>query len=454
MIVFAIVMALGLKVFALEAYQIPTGSMQPNLMGMTKGSDGSAVSIHDRVLVDKVCFLVRDPVRWEVVVFRYPLATSNNYVKRLVGMPGEELQIRYGDLYARPLGTSEDFAILRKPPRLQASLWKKVWPVPGAEPDAHGFWDLNAGARWASGEFRLEPQGAIAVRGNIRDVYNHGYPAGLWHRVKQGDGNEAVNDLEIAGTATPESGAGALRVEIVSGQRQFALILDVARGRIVLEGSGGAAFEQSMRLQAGEPVRFELGFWDHQVRLRVKADAGKAEHVQALDLEPEPALSNRVRCAAEGGAWRLEPPTVSRDIYYLQPREARSGREESEPFSIPAGHYFMMGDNTENSLDSRDWVARVIQTTQPVGGRTQFRGDQLDGGSDPFFNNPRWNRMRTTMTLRDEWGNLHAIPSSQIASNLPEPAPLVPRAYILGKAMAVFLPIPPLSPVFRLKLVR
>ena len=57
-IVFAVAMSLGLKVFALEAYQIPTGSMQPTLMG-TALRDGAG-AVHDRVLVDKFSFLVRE----------------------------------------------------------------------------------------------------------------------------------------------------------------------------------------------------------------------------------------------------------------------------------------------------------------------------------------------------------------------------------------------------------
>ena len=106
-VIFAIVMAMGLKVFAVEAYQIPTGSMQPTLMGtdlldeVNKRPNGG---LHDRVLVDKISYLFRDPVRWEVVVFRYPLLAHNNYVKRLVGMGGEQMLIEHGDF---PISASE-----------------------------------------------------------------------------------------------------------------------------------------------------------------------------------------------------------------------------------------------------------------------------------------------------------------------------------------------------------
>ena len=113
MTLFAVVMALGLKVFALEAYEIPTGSMMPTLMGTTLLDPSSRMvsgTIHDRVLVDKVSWWIRDPNRWEVVVFRYPLLAHQNYVKRLVGMPAETLWIREGDIWARPQD-ADGFAI-------------------------------------------------------------------------------------------------------------------------------------------------------------------------------------------------------------------------------------------------------------------------------------------------------------------------------------------------------
>ncbi|MFT5080210.1 MAG: signal peptidase I, partial [Planctomycetota bacterium] len=78
-ILMAIVMAIVLKYFIVEAYRIPTGSMQPTLMG------NSATGVYDRILVDKFTPVLRDPLRFETWVFRYPLDQSKNYVKRVVG---------------------------------------------------------------------------------------------------------------------------------------------------------------------------------------------------------------------------------------------------------------------------------------------------------------------------------------------------------------------------------
>ena len=72
----AIIMAVVLKYFIVEAYKIPTGSMQPTLMGQPfdQNRDGRVDGgVFDRILVDKLSYHFRDPERWEIAVFRYPL---------------------------------------------------------------------------------------------------------------------------------------------------------------------------------------------------------------------------------------------------------------------------------------------------------------------------------------------------------------------------------------------
>ena len=62
----------------------------------------------DRLLVDKSTFRLRLPRRWEVVAVREPDRPSQVAIKRVVGLPGESLEIRDGDLYV-------DGRIQRKP---------------------------------------------------------------------------------------------------------------------------------------------------------------------------------------------------------------------------------------------------------------------------------------------------------------------------------------------------
>lgn len=95
----AIVLFLVIRTFAVEAFKIPTGSMEDTLL------------IGDFLLVNKAVYgaqvpftgirlpAFNDPDRGDIVVFQYPLDRSKNYVKRVVGLPGDVLEMRNGALY-------------------------------------------------------------------------------------------------------------------------------------------------------------------------------------------------------------------------------------------------------------------------------------------------------------------------------------------------------------------
>ncbi|MBX3443746.1 MAG: signal peptidase I [Planctomyces sp.] len=155
-IVFAFILAFLFRTFEAEAFVIPTGSMAPTLYGRHKEADCVQCGCHivvgasdeydpdsgllrhnarlqsalcpncrfentqlkdelafngDRILVNKFPYEIGEPLRWDVFVFKFPEEPDVNYIKRLVGLPGETIRIRHGDLF-RADGPSEQ--ILRK----------------------------------------------------------------------------------------------------------------------------------------------------------------------------------------------------------------------------------------------------------------------------------------------------------------------------------------------------
>jgi signal peptidase I len=103
----------------------------------------------DRILVNKYLYAFTDPKRWDVVVFKFPGDAMVNYIKRLVGLPGEKLRIEHGDVYlAKENGTEDkDYEIARKPPNKILAMRQLVHDTnyDPAELDAAG-WPL----RWHS----------------------------------------------------------------------------------------------------------------------------------------------------------------------------------------------------------------------------------------------------------------------------------------------------------------
>lgn len=463
-LIFAVVMAMGLKVFGVEAYQIPTGSMQPTLMGTELHPEGNPPvvngGIHDRVLVDKVSYLLRDPERWEVVVFRYPLATVNNYVKRLVGMPGESLWIRDGDIWTRPLDDpAAPWRIQRKPPGLQDHLWRHKYPKARVPASAWAGWVFQ-GRVTQDGEARLlEGRAGVRLARSLVADYLDGYPEALVGRIRTraigGGSYRAVGDVRLRFAAVPGEGAGELTAVLQrSPDYRVRLVLDPARdaGRLELPDGRQLPLED-LGLAPGEEVTVDLAHWDQRVRLRLRAGRD-LDLLEDLELgDSMPVLDSTVRIESDAGRWSLpEQPEVSRDLHWLP---SSSSPTAPGQFDIPEGQYLMLGDNTQNSWDGRDWLADIVKVEPPIQGRTTLRGDHLEGSADPFTNNPRWNRDQTVMTFRDQHGDLFALPEDRYDFvTYQEPLHTVPRAYILGKAMAVFLPVPPFSPVVRIRTVR
>ena len=82
----AALLALVIRTFLLGPYKIPTGSMRPTFL------EG------DRIFVDKISYRFHSPERGDIIVFKYPLDKKKDFVKRLVGLPGDKIEIKDGKL--------------------------------------------------------------------------------------------------------------------------------------------------------------------------------------------------------------------------------------------------------------------------------------------------------------------------------------------------------------------
>ena len=186
-IIIAFALAFVFRGFVIEAFVIPTGSMAPTLMGahmkfrssesgyewavdpwqpgppqdpsqypspqrdvhVNDPMSGEAiraaqVPLHagDRILVLKYLYTVAEPQRWDVIVFKNPTEPSINYIKRLIGLPGEEIALVDGDVFVRSAAKAAadasagngslawaqpGWTIARKPRLSQRSVWQPVY---------------------------------------------------------------------------------------------------------------------------------------------------------------------------------------------------------------------------------------------------------------------------------------------------------------------------------------
>jgi len=107
----ALVLALIIRAFAIQAFKIPSSSMEDTLL------------IGDHLLVNKfiygvrnpfnnqVLIPVREPRRDEIFVFRFPLDPSRDFVKRCIGLPGDTIEIRDKQLYRNGQLVEQPYAV-------------------------------------------------------------------------------------------------------------------------------------------------------------------------------------------------------------------------------------------------------------------------------------------------------------------------------------------------------
>jgi signal peptidase I len=97
-IVIAVILALFVRTWVVQAFKIPTGSMENNLL------------IGDHLLVNKFVFgpttgldraimPVRDITRGDIVVFKYPVEPERDFIKRVIGLPGDTIELRAKKVY-------------------------------------------------------------------------------------------------------------------------------------------------------------------------------------------------------------------------------------------------------------------------------------------------------------------------------------------------------------------
>ncbi len=93
----AVILAVVIRVFLFQPFYIPSGSMEPTL---TKG---------DRIIVNKLIYRFKEPQRGDIVVFKYPVDPKRDFIKRVIGLPGETLQIKNSKLYINGVPISQPF---------------------------------------------------------------------------------------------------------------------------------------------------------------------------------------------------------------------------------------------------------------------------------------------------------------------------------------------------------
>ncbi len=101
-VVTAVILAFGIRTFVAEARYIPSSSMEPTLQ------------INDRLIIEKLSYHFREPIRGDVVVFNPTEALiaqdfHDAFIKRIIGLPGETVEVKTGKVYVNGKEITETY---------------------------------------------------------------------------------------------------------------------------------------------------------------------------------------------------------------------------------------------------------------------------------------------------------------------------------------------------------
>jgi signal peptidase I len=451
-IVIAFILAFVFRAFIVEAYRIPTGSMAPTLYGahritlcpdcgfeyayeiQQRSVQGRVVDIFprvtvcpnckwvhkpnpnfsggsplvdggDRILVMKMGFELSDiapswkamlgPRRWDVVVFKNPSDPSINFIKRLIGLPGEKIELIDGDVYANN-------QICRKTPTAAQSLWFHVYNndylptrrgqvdpkdlpgwIPFNQKEEKLPWDTTG--RVLIFHPQKDKTGFVTFNGPIQDFYGYDDPDAQHNRMF------TVSDLKMEFMLNLHKSSPPGRLELVLSKRN-----DVFIAKIDTTGKAQLLRTTRSDYQAGKnnPILVTEGTFppidpvdprtvtfencDYRIRLKIAdrviletTDEQYHPDIPKLLRSNEEEITPLVRIGAADCNAQIWHLNLMRDIYYrhvaIMVQDTAATVEErnfsglpgwgvaGNPIQLGPHDYFVCGDNSPESMDSRLW---------------------------------------------------------------------------------------------------
>jgi signal peptidase I len=417
---FLVVLLTGIllfRTFAAEAYIVPTGSMAPTLLGLHRdlvcpscgfrfalgmdeqGRSGRPVCPNcghaewplsagvetsgDRLLVQKFLFDLRPPARWEAAVFQNPFDPSQAYVKRVVALPGESIQIRNGDLLING-------RIARKTLAEQRSIRIPVFHNDFVPADANRFprWVFRHGVYTRTLPSGWEPIGKgfhrkpLATGSDAVDwmEYRHWQPErGAYGPIRDYNsyngidlqGDHRVDDLFLEAEVAVRPEVKAVVIRIGGGADRFLISIPVdRRGSVEVRRNGRRvpvpSLGRTVLSSSAEAPRFnrmEASVMDR--RLTVALDGHLLFPPYDYDdpaVSPPPFASPVGLGVLGAGGADVARVRIDRDIYYTDVLAGGPRR----PFGIGAAYqlgpdeFFVLGDNSAVSNDSRFWPGSPV----------------------------------------------------------------------------------------------
>ena len=410
-LVVAFILALMFMTFAMQAFQIPTGSMAETLRGahyrircvrcghgFDVGNDATSygrpqcpncdyvepphalgpVNNGDRIFVLKSIYQFFEPKRWDVVVFKNPTNPLDNYIKRLIALPEETVELVNGDVFI-------DGKIVRKPASVQKELWmpiflqdyqpleaaghfnelilqgqdsnNKTWKPP-FENEPNSSWQLDNETVFTLGEESGTQHTIVYAPDNPNDFRAfYGYNESSGYSFKP-----IVSDLMVSFYAKCENPDGHVGASLEKYGVHYSARVEFGGAMVFTKTVNGQTTQLrspmlSGGIETGRFEKFEFANVDQQLVFRwgdkrFTYDLSKDEGFQPVNGHYEKPPTVKIFAS---GPSQIRHFGLYRDTFYMGEESISLRATQETPFTLGSDEFFVCGDNSNNSLDARLW---------------------------------------------------------------------------------------------------
>ena len=297
--------------------EFPSATLECLACGFAGNStEGQSIQHGDRLIVDRTAYQFRQPRRWEVVVFHSP-ADNQLTIKRVVGLPGETMELRDGDLRINNQVATKSLAEMR-------GLRQLVHEETNTEQRWHGTnWRWNHSA-W-----------------QITTTDNQWH----WLRYRHSRQEPITNDMAYNAATTR-------RVFPVRDLCLSAKVRVRKQGDLALRFDNGSD-HFSWQGELSRDVLLEFFSFDR--RCQVFLD-GRLVASKILDSNNKTTeTSSPLAIGAKNIDLTLSDLRISHDLYHVSLSEEGGLAAPMTPITLSDHEFYVLGDNAAVSLDSRHW---------------------------------------------------------------------------------------------------
>ncbi len=342
----------------------------PNCGYADRSIDSPAIAAGDLILVDRTTFALRSPKRWEVIAFRPDDRAEQLFIKRAVGLPGETVSLRDGDVYI-------DGRVQRKELPVQKAVATLVYDADHSLAEASGAAELHT-SRWIAtkaGEMSnnyansdvldmnwLEFRHGLAYSSNasgaekavwkeapIEDLSSY-YP-----QVPRREENvHAVDDLML--TFRCERLRPNEKIVVLAKRRNRVFMLSAspvpeipADLQVQISENGQVIFKSRLE-NASDEGDWTISLFDRQLLCAIKDRPFFVKQIDD-DSSTAPVALRPFAVGFRGSESPFRLVRVWRDVYYGPP----VGMTELPERRLADDEFYVLGDNSPVSEDSRIW---------------------------------------------------------------------------------------------------